>query len=81
MSRNRPSHVPKAKRRYGFFVMPVLDGDELVGRIDPVFDRATGRLVVNAVYPEPGRTLRLEEPLASLAGFVGATEVAMPRSA
>ena len=71
-------YVPKAKRRYGFFVMPVLDGDELVGRIDPQFDRATGRLVVNAVHPEPGRTLRLDEPLASLAEFVGATEVALP---
>ena len=74
-------YVPKAKRRYGFFVMPVLDGDELVGRIDPLVDRAAGRLVVNAVYPEPGRTLRLDEPLESLAEFVGAVEIDMPRTA
>jgi uncharacterized protein len=72
-------YVPKAKRRYGYFVMPVLDGDELVGRIDPLFDRKTGRLVVNAVYPEPGRTLRLDEPLERLAAFLGASEVALPR--
>ena len=72
-------YVPKAKRRHGYFVMPVLDGDELVGRIDPLLDRATGRLVVNAVHPEPGRTPRLEEPLESLASFLGATDVVLPR--
>ena len=72
-------YVPKAKRRYGYFVMPVLDGDDLVGRIDPLFDRTTGRLVVNAVHPEQGRKLRLDEPLASLAAFLGATEVVLPR--
>ena len=71
-------YVPKAKRRYGYFVLPVLDGDELVGRIDPLFDRASGRLVVNAVHPEPGRTLRLDEPLEALARFLGATEVVLP---
>jgi uncharacterized protein YcaQ len=71
------TYVPKAKRRYGYFVMPVLDGDELVGRIDPLFDRKTGRLIVNAVHPEPGRTLRLDEPLARLATFLGATEVVL----
>ncbi len=71
-------YVPKAKRRYGYFVMPVLEGDELVGRIDPLVDRKAGRLVVNAVHPEPGRTLRIAEPLDSLARFVGAREVVLP---
>jgi uncharacterized protein len=71
-------YVPKAKRRHGYFVMPLLDGDELLGRIDPLFDRKTGRLVVNAVFAEPGRTLRLDEPLASLAAFLGATDVVLP---
>jgi uncharacterized protein YcaQ len=68
-------YVPKAKRRHGYFVMPVLDGDELVGRIDPVFDRRAGELRVNAVFPEPGRRLELEAPLASLAAFLGAERV------
>jgi hypothetical protein len=71
-------YVPKAKRRHGYFVMPVLEEDELVGRIDPLLDRKTGRLVVNAVHPEPGRTLRLDEPLDSLATFLGASEVVLP---
>jgi uncharacterized protein len=74
-------YVPKAKRRYGYFVMPVLEGDELIGRIDPFFDRTTGRLVVNALHPEPGRRLRLDEPLASLAEFVGATDVVVSQTA
>jgi uncharacterized protein YcaQ len=71
-------YVPKAKRRYGYFVMPALAGDELVGRIDPLFERDSGRLLVNAVHPEPGRRLELAKPLESLASFLGATEIAMP---
>lgn len=46
-------YVPRARRRYGYFVMPILHGDRLIGRIDPVMDRTRGRLTVNAVYAEP----------------------------
>ena len=45
-------YVPKAKREFGYFVLPILHGDRLIGRIDPKFDRATGVLHVNAVYAE-----------------------------
>ena len=34
-------YVPKAKRRWGYFVLPILHGDRLIGRIDPRFDRET----------------------------------------
>ena len=34
-------YVPKAKREYGYYVPPILRGDDIVGRIEPVFDRKT----------------------------------------
>jgi uncharacterized protein YcaQ len=47
-------YVPKAKRQYGYFVLPILHGDRLVGRIDPEYDTRARRLVVKAVHWEPG---------------------------
>ena len=46
-------YVPKAKREFGYFVLPILHGDRLIGRIDPAFDHATGILHVNGVCAEP----------------------------
>jgi uncharacterized protein len=69
-------YVPKAKREYGYYVLPILRGDRLVGRIEPVLDRRERVLRVNGVWWEPGvRPLSLEQPLRRLARFVGAREV------
>ncbi len=46
-------YVPARQRRYGYYVMPILHGDRLIGRIDQRMDRTTGRLAVNAVHAEP----------------------------
>jgi hypothetical protein len=46
-------YTPKAKRRWGFFVMPILRGDRLIGRADLAIDRRAGRLTVHALHREP----------------------------
>jgi uncharacterized protein YcaQ len=69
-------YVPKAKREYGYYVLPILRGDRLVGRIEPVFDRKTRVLRVNSVHWEPGvKPVSLNQPLRSLARFVGAGSI------
>ena len=47
-------YTPKAKRVHGYYVMPILHGCDLVGRIDPKVDRARKRLIFNALYLEKG---------------------------
>ena len=73
-------YVPRAKREYGYFVLPFLHGHELVGRIDPLFDRKTGVLNVNAVHWEPGAPAdarpALEAAVTELAEWLGADEIA-----
>ncbi|MFZ0341185.1 MAG: crosslink repair DNA glycosylase YcaQ family protein [Gaiellaceae bacterium] len=60
-------YVPAAKREYGYYVLPILHGDRLVGRIEPVFDRKTRQLGVKGVWWEPGeQEIDLAEPLDEL---------------
>jgi uncharacterized protein YcaQ len=66
-------YVPKAKREYGYYVLPILQGDRLIGRIEPVHDRKAGVLYVQGIWWEKGvRPVPLQEPLESLATFLGA---------
>jgi uncharacterized protein len=45
-------YVPPAKRQYGYYVLPILHGDQLIGRIDPKMDWKKGVLTINAIYTE-----------------------------
>src|SRR5438046_7524265 len=51
-------YVPKAKREFGYYVLPLLEGDHLVGRAEPRFDGRTGTLEVVGAW---GNTSRLGE--------------------
>jgi uncharacterized protein YcaQ len=69
-------YVPKAKREYGYYVLPILRGDRLIGRVEPVFDRKTRVLRVDGVWWEDGvKPVSLRQPLRDLARFLEAQEV------
>jgi uncharacterized protein len=64
--------VPKAKREYGYYVLPLLVGDRLVGRAEPRFDRKSRTLELLGAW---GETSRLDEAMQELAGWLGAKHV------
>ena len=47
-------YKPQAQREWGYFCLPILDRDRLVGRFDPKLERATGLLRLKKLYLEPG---------------------------
>jgi uncharacterized protein YcaQ len=75
-------YVPKVKREFGYFVLPILRGDRLVGRIDPAFDRRASVLRVHAVHSQPDARpddwLAARRSIEELASWLGAGEVLWP---
>ena len=73
--------VPEARRKYGYCVFPVLEGDRLIGRLDARARRAEGTLHVAAFWPERGGTVpkqrlnRLDADLVRLARLSGCDRV------
>jgi uncharacterized protein len=64
-------YVPKDRREYGYFVLPILFGDRLVGRLDPAFDRPAAVLRVRAVWAEPDAPAEAGETLAGEISSLG----------
>jgi uncharacterized protein YcaQ len=75
-------YVPKAKREFGYFVMPILHGDRVVGRLDPFFDRSANVLRINAVHAEADAPAAawpaIRKQIDDLAAWLGAGEVELP---
>ena len=63
-------YVPKAKREYGYYVLPLLVGDEIVGRAEPVWNRKARTLDLAGAW---GDTSRLDEALSSLEAWLRAS--------
>ena len=76
-------YTPAHKRRYGYYSLPVLVGDDIVGRVDLKADRATSRLLVQSAWWEHGAPVdaaaRLAEELRTAAAWQGLETVSISR--
>ncbi len=76
----REQFLPKEKRKFGTYVLPILWGDQFIGRMDPYLDGKKNRLVINAVYAELGTgplgdlSHLIAEKIDQLSVFLGASE-------
>jgi uncharacterized protein YcaQ len=68
-------YVPADKREYGYYVLPILQGDRVAGRIDVVHDRKANVLRVNGVWWEDEPVDELDGVLDDLAAWVGAASI------
>jgi len=79
-------YVPQAKRVHGYYVLPILHDGRLVGRLDPKLHREEGVLEVRSLSLEPDFDASprfvagLAEALESLATFLGAEHLKVPRA-
>jgi uncharacterized protein len=74
-------YTPPSKRKYGYYVLPILYGDKFIGRMDPLMDRKNEKLFIKAVYAEPHApkskdiSREIRDSVDRLSEFLGAKEV------
>jgi uncharacterized protein len=70
-------YKPAAKRRWGYYALPILCGDRLVGKLDATADRTAGELRVNAIHQDVpftrAMTAAVHDEIADLAQWLGLT--------
>jgi hypothetical protein len=77
----REQFLPQDKRRYGTYVLPIVWGSSIIGRVDPLMDRRNEKLVINAVHAEPAAAAdravapQIRETIERFSSFLGAREV------
>jgi uncharacterized protein YcaQ len=78
-------YTPSSKRKYGYYVLPILYGDRFIGRIDPLMDRKREKLMINSVHAEPSAprdkkvSAEIQGSIEQLSEFLGAREVVYSR--
>jgi uncharacterized protein len=76
-------YLPAAKRVYGYYVMPILYGTEMIGRIDPKADRKARQLQLRSLYfedgfkPDEAFFVQFSERLQSMMQFNGCKQIAL----
>jgi uncharacterized protein YcaQ len=68
-------YKPQEKRRWGYFALPVLHGDRLVGKLDATADRKAGTFAVNAIHEDvrftKAMTAAVRAEIEDLAAWLG----------
>jgi uncharacterized protein YcaQ len=78
-------YTPQGKRKYGYYVLPILYGDKLIGRMDPLMERKNEKLLIKAVHAEPhapkdkNGSREIRDRVEQLSEFLGAKEVVYSR--
>jgi hypothetical protein len=72
-------YKPKEKRRWGYFALPVLHHDQLVGKVDAIADRKASVLQVNAIHEDVRFTRAITKAvnaeIEALAAWLGLADV------
>jgi len=80
-------YVPQHKRKHGYYIFPLLEGDRLAGRIDMKAEREHDRLAVRGLWLDPklslsrSRRAKLEQELERQARLAGVRDIVFPASA
>jgi uncharacterized protein YcaQ len=78
-------YTPASKRKFGYYVLPILYGDKFIGRLDPFMDRKNGKLIIKAVHAErhapkdKDTSKEIRDSVEQLSEFLGAKEVVYSR--